>query len=174
MKENTFWHTPQLRSFQIHSKTICKAIQESLWFILYSFMKMIFRSIRSLSSMDILIMSIAAFAQFVCGKNMILSSKFYIYYPDNAGGDLHIGRNHLSHACFNLPVQVNCSNDNLSLPIYQFVSLSIYPASKSIYQLTLFQFTDWEPKKHFQQSAHSTCCSDPGQLVRRHGNLHFI
>ena len=115
MKENTFWHTPQLRSFQIHSKTICKDFQESLWFILYSFMKMIFRSIRSLSSMDILIMSIAAFAQFVCGKNMILSSKFYIYYPDNVGGDLHIGRNHLSHACFNLPVQVNFSHINLSL-----------------------------------------------------------
>ena len=135
-------------------------------------------------------MSIAAFAQFVCGKNMILSSKFYIYYPDNVGGDLHIGRNHLSHACFNLPVQVNFSHINLSIyqfiivpckqinSMYQFtlqanlfIHLSIYPAIKFIYQLINLLGAK---KKHFQQSAHSTCCSDPGQLVRRHGNLHLI
>ena len=86
-------------------------------------------------------MSIAAFAQFVCGKNMILSSKFYIYYPDNVGGDLHIGRNHLSHACFNLPVQVNFSN----------INLSIFPAASKVFFINLpceqiylstFRFTD--------------------------------
>ena len=91
-------------------------------------------------------------------KNMKVHQIFTedIYFPDNAGGDLHIGRYHLSHACFNLPVQVIFSKMNSSCP-----------ATKSIYQFPNL----WA--NHFQQSAHSTCCSDSGQLVRCHGNFEF-
>ena len=91
-------------------------------------------------------------------KNMKVHQIFTedIYFPDNAGGDLHIGRYHLSHACFNLPVQVIFSKMNSSCP-----------ATKSIYQFPNL----WS--NHFQQSAHSTCCSDSGQLVRCHGNFEF-